>query len=73
MKLYLSSYRFGNHPEKLAALVSGSRKALVIPNALDFSQELERKSAGTQREVTAPGPASQPPPCAALIWWMTRA
>ena len=36
MRLYLSSFRMGDHPEHLAALVGGDdRKAAVIANALD--------------------------------------
>ncbi len=36
MRLYLSSYRLGDHPEYLAALVGESgRRAVVIANALD--------------------------------------
>lgn len=51
MKLFLSSYRMGNDPEKLAELVSGSRVALVIPNALDIAQDLEHKKGAVLREV----------------------
>lgn len=36
MRLYLSSFRMGDHPEHLAALAGGSgRSAVVIANALD--------------------------------------
>ena len=36
MRLYLSSFRLGDHPEHLAALVGESgRRAVVIANALD--------------------------------------
>jgi dipeptidase E len=51
VKLYLSSFRIGNHPEKLAAMGAGSRKALVIQNALDFSLEVQRRKAGLSREL----------------------
>jgi dipeptidase E len=37
MKLYLSSYKIGNEPDKLLALFSGNRKVGYIPNALDFT------------------------------------
>jgi len=42
MKLYLSSYRLGNNPEKLIKLVSGNKKVAVIANAMDFLDGLER-------------------------------
>ncbi|MDD2766354.1 MAG: Type 1 glutamine amidotransferase-like domain-containing protein [Candidatus Moranbacteria bacterium] len=37
MKLYLSSYKIGDQPEKLLALFSGNKKVGYIPNALDFT------------------------------------
>lgn len=42
MKLYLSSYRLGNHPEKLIKLISGNKKIAVIANAMDFLDGFER-------------------------------
>ncbi len=36
MKLYLSSYRLGNNPQKLVELVGVNKKAAVIANAMDF-------------------------------------
>ncbi len=50
MRLYLSSYQFGNHPEKLAKLASGNKKATVIMNAVDFGDK-ERKSQNTQNQI----------------------
>jgi dipeptidase E len=35
MKLYLSSFREGDHPEKLQALVGQNKRAAVIMNAVD--------------------------------------
>ena len=36
MRLYLSSFQLGDHPEHLAALVGGNgRNAVVIANAMD--------------------------------------
>lgn len=35
MRLYLSSYRLGNHPEKLVEL-SGQGRVAIVGNALDF-------------------------------------
>lgn len=51
MKMYLSSYRLGNNPEKLAELVGENKRVAVIPNALDFSNEVERRNEGVQREI----------------------
>ncbi|MFA6076957.1 MAG: Type 1 glutamine amidotransferase-like domain-containing protein [Candidatus Paceibacterota bacterium] len=39
MKLYLSSYKFGNHPEKLAELAGSNKKVAVIMNAVDFGDK----------------------------------
>jgi dipeptidase E len=43
MKLYLSSSRLGNHPEKLVSLFSLKPHVAVIFNAKDYLPELERK------------------------------
>lgn len=51
MKLYLSSYHFGNEPQKLAELVGDNRKIGIIPNALDQYTDLERRKASLQREA----------------------
>ncbi len=51
MRLYLSSYRIGSQPETLAGMVKGMRRAFIITNALDVSQDLERGRVGLQREV----------------------
>ncbi len=37
MRLYLSSYRLGNQPEKLVELLGGKTKIAIIPNARDAS------------------------------------
>lgn len=52
MKLYLSSYRLGNHAEKLKELVSkpGARVAVSV-NALDYATDLERKQGVLDREL----------------------
>ena len=45
MRLYLSSYRIGNHAEQLLNLVGSGRKVAVIENALDhISQESRDKN-----------------------------
>ena len=53
MRLYLSSFRMGDHPEHLTALVGGNgRKAVVIANALDDAPADVRRS-GVERELAA--------------------
>lgn len=49
--MYLSSYRLGDNPEKLLELMGANKKIAVIPNALDFSNEIDRRNAGVQREI----------------------
>ena len=43
MRLYLSSYGLGERPERLAALVGERREGLIIRNALDHSDDVERR------------------------------
>lgn len=50
MKLYLSSYHLGNDSEKLRSMVGTNRKAAIIPNALDFSQDFARREKSIQQE-----------------------
>jgi dipeptidase E len=50
MKLYLSSFRLGNHPEQLVRLLSNKKKTAVIANAIDGATEHERKL-GVEREL----------------------
>ena len=53
MRLYLSSFRMGDHPERLAALVgAGGRRAVVIANAMDDAPAEVRRS-GVERELAA--------------------
>lgn len=52
MKLYLSSFRVGDEPEKLVGLVGENRKAAVICNAIDSLEGLERKER-VEREINA--------------------
>jgi dipeptidase E len=51
MKLYLSSYHLGNKAQKLKEMVGANKKAAIIPNALDFSQDLERRKKSSQQEI----------------------
>ena len=50
MQLYLSSYRIGNYGAKLAELAQG-KTALVVSNALDFSDDDSRLEFGREREI----------------------
>jgi dipeptidase E len=43
MKLYLSSYRVGNEPEKLTELVGSNMRTAVISNAVDSLEGTERE------------------------------
>jgi len=48
MKLYLSSYRLGNNPEKLIELFSDNKKVAVIANAMDFVDDFQREESTKQ-------------------------
>ena len=48
MKLYLSSYRLGNNPEKLVGLFSYNKKIAVIANAMDFVKNPDREESVIQ-------------------------
>ncbi|MFD1722941.1 Type 1 glutamine amidotransferase-like domain-containing protein [Amnibacterium endophyticum] len=50
MRLYLSSYKLGDHPEALSGMVRGERHGLVIANALDGLDEA-RRHGDTEREI----------------------
>jgi dipeptidase E len=53
VRLYLSSFRMGDHPEHLLALIgTGSRRAVVIANAMDDAPP-EVRRAGVDRELAA--------------------
>ncbi len=43
MKLYLSSFKIGNQPQKLVELMGSGRNAVVILNALDYKPESRTK------------------------------
>jgi len=42
MRLYLSSVKLGNHPQKLVDLVNGNMRAVVVINACDYLRDDER-------------------------------
>jgi dipeptidase E len=44
VRLYLSSYQLGAHPEVLARLVRGDRRGWVVANALDGQDETRRRT-----------------------------
>ena len=50
MKLYLSSYKFGNHPEELVRLAGKNKKAAVIMNAVDYGDP-ERRQVSAQSQI----------------------
>jgi dipeptidase E len=50
MKLYLSSYRLGNHPESLQELAGTNKKTAVICNSMD-NLELEKRVSAVSREI----------------------
>ena len=52
LHLYLSSYRIGDHGHRLAELANG-KTALVVSNALDFSDDTARLKIGREREIAA--------------------
>ncbi len=53
MRLYLSSFRMGDHPERLVTLVGGdSRRTVVIANAMDDAP-LEVRRAAVELELAA--------------------
>ncbi|ETB63645.1 TPA: hypothetical protein DIC38_03400 [Candidatus Nomurabacteria bacterium] len=53
MRLYLSSYKFGNYTEELVKLSSDNKRVGVIMNAVDWSDDKERvaKSLNDQMDV----------------------
>lgn len=51
MKLYLSSYKLGDEPRKLSELFSANKKIAYIDNALDFSDDLERRENSRKNEM----------------------
>jgi dipeptidase E len=54
MLLYLSSYRLGNSADMLRDMAQ-STSAVVVTNALDFSSDVARRTAGTTREIAELG------------------
>lgn len=53
MKYYLSSYKFGNDPAKLPALFGENKRIGLIPNAIDFSSDLEKVETSRVEQIQA--------------------
>ena len=52
MKFYLSSYKVGNETDKLTALIpADNKKTAYISNALDFSNDAERRKQSEQSDI----------------------
>jgi len=52
MKFYLSSYKLGNEIAKLKKLIPAeNKKTVYISNALDFSDDLERRKQSEQADI----------------------
>lgn len=51
MRLYLSSYKFGNYTEELVKLISSNKRAGVIMNAVDWSDDKERINKGLNDQI----------------------
>lgn len=63
MRLYLSSYQLGAHPEVLAWLVRGNQCGWVVANALDGLDE-DRRQTDTEHRLRH----SLPLGCTLSIW-----
>ncbi len=50
MKLYLSSYKLGNKTQQLKEMTLSGKMA-YIPNALDFSDDLERRKESEEKDI----------------------
>ncbi|MEI6513953.1 MAG: Type 1 glutamine amidotransferase-like domain-containing protein [bacterium] len=51
MKFYLSSYKLGNEIDTLKSLIPTNKKTAFISNALDFSNDLERRKKSEQSDI----------------------
>lgn len=52
MRLYLSSFRLGNHADRLVQLAGPRQRTAVVCNAMDAQDAVER-AAGVERELAA--------------------
>lgn len=53
MKLYLSSYKFGNSIQSLANMMSNNKSIAIIQNALDAYTDLDRRKVSLQNDMEA--------------------
>lgn len=52
MKFYLSSYRIGHETDKLKTMIPvGNRRTAYIANAMDFSNDLARRTESEQFDI----------------------
>lgn len=51
MKFYLSSYKMGNEVDKLKSLIPENKKTAYISNALDFSNDPERRKQSESTDI----------------------
>ncbi len=51
MRLYLSSYKFGNFTDELVKLVGNNKKVAIIGNSRDWSEDRERAAKGLQEQI----------------------
>lgn len=51
MKMYLSSYRLGDNPQRLAELAGDNKKVAVIANAMDFLTDEAGRKQSAEREI----------------------
>ena len=51
VRFYLSSYRFGSRAKQVLSDIDENKPVAIIPNALDFSDDLERKNHSLDREI----------------------
>lgn len=51
MRLYLSSYKFGNFTDELVKLVEDNKKVAVIGNSRDWSEDRQRATKGLQEQI----------------------
>ncbi len=50
MRLYLSSFKMGNHPDKLKALAGDNKQAVLILNALDHKEKAREEFLASQTQ-----------------------
>ncbi len=52
MKFYLSSYRMGRQTKKLKKMLPRNKRTAFIPNALDYSKDVERRLHSDRKNLT---------------------